>query len=37
LGEAIVIEAFKEMVGRSRREVAESIVDRFDIGHEPRA
>lgn len=29
-----VIEAFKEVVGRARREVAEALMERFDLGQE---
>ena len=37
LSEAEVMEAFKDVVGRSRREVAMTLVDRFDLAEKARA
>lgn len=34
IGEEEVIEAFKEVVGRSRREVARALVERFDLAQQ---
>ena len=36
LSEAEVIEAFQDVVGRSRREVATTLVDRFDLAEKAR-
>lgn len=37
LDEAEVVEAFKEVVGRSRREVARSLVERFNLAPKAKA
>ncbi|NIM92504.1 MAG: HAD-IA family hydrolase [Anaerolineales bacterium] len=36
LAEEDVVEAFKEVVGRSRQEVAQSLVEKFDLGDAAR-